>query len=200
MKKLIFILTIFLFLISYRSFAQLKVEFWGGYIYSMNHSENFSHIDNGMQGSLAAFIPITQSVDLSGRFIYQSRFFDKNSFSFVVPAVVGYPIPIITNGDNLKSFGFMAGTRVTSKQNSLLNTFLNAEVGLIYHSESYYELNKITKEKYSNSKILFEYSLGIGISINLKNNYALSFDGRLAHIPAESTFYFPINFGFQLLL
>lgn len=166
----------------------------------MNHTGNFSHIDNGTQGSLAAFIPITQSVDLSGRFIYQSRIFDTKSFSFFVPLIVGYPIPVITNSDNLKSFGLLLGTRVTSKRNSLLNTFLNAEVGLIYHSEGYYELNEKTKVKYSNSKFLFEYSLGIGFNINFNDNFALNIDGRLAHIPAESTFYFPINFGFQLVL
>lgn len=51
MKKLIFILAIFSFFISHRSFAQLKIEFGGGYIYSMNNTGNFSHIDDGMQSS-----------------------------------------------------------------------------------------------------------------------------------------------------
>lgn len=200
MKRIISILVIFSFFISHKSFAQLKLEFSGGYIHSMNHTGNFSHIDDGKQGSLAALIPITQSIDLSGRFIYQSRSFNRNSFSFFVPLVVGYPIPVITDGDNLKSFGLMFGTRVTSKRNSLVNTFLNAEAGLIYHSESYYELNEAAKVKYSNSKFLFEYSIGIGVNINLSEKYAISIDGRLAHIPSESTFYFPINLGFQLPL
>lgn len=200
MKKLIFILAITFCFISHKSFAQLKIEFGGGYIYSMNNTGNFSHIDNGMQSSLAAFIPITQSVDLSGRFIYQSRSFNKNSFSFFVPLVVGYPFPVITNGENIKSFGLMAGTRVSSKGNSFINTFLDAEFGLIYHSDSYYELNNTNLVKYSDKKILFEYSVGIGFNINLTSNYSLVMYGKLAHIPAESTFYFPINFGFQLLL
>lgn len=200
MKKLIFILAIFSILSSNISFAQLKIEFSGGYIYSMNHTGNFSHIDNGMQGSLSAFIPITQSVDLSGRFIYQSRSFNKYSFSFFVPRVVGYPIPVITNGDNLKSFGFMAGTRVSSRGNALIDTFFDTEVGLIYHSDSFYELNEKTIVKYSDKKTLFEYSVGIGFNINLTSNYSLVMYGKFAHIPAERTFYFPINFGFQLLL
>lgn len=200
MKGIIFILTIFSIFISHKSFAQLKLELSGGYINSMNHTGNFSHIDDGKQGSLAAFIPIAQSIDLSARFIYQSRSFNRNSFSFFVPLVVGYPIPVITNGDNLKSYGLMFGTRVSSQRNSLINTFLTAEAGLIYHSESYFELNEATKVKYSNSKFLFEYSLGIGVNIKLSNSYAISIDGRLAHIPSESTFYFPINLGFLLHL
>lgn len=43
----------------------------------------------------------------------------------------------------------MAGTRVSSKGNSFINTFLDAEFGLIYHSDSYYELNNINLVKYS---------------------------------------------------
>ncbi|MGQ9644420.1 MAG: hypothetical protein ACUVT3_11230 [Ignavibacterium sp.] len=94
----------------------------------------------------------------------------------------------------------MAGTRVSSRRNSLINTFFDSEVGLIYHSDSFYELNEKTIVKYSDKKILFEYSVGIGFNINLTSNYSLVMYGKLAHIPAESTFYFPINFGFQLLL
>ncbi|MGQ9799501.1 MAG: hypothetical protein ACUVRG_09430 [Ignavibacterium sp.] len=161
---------------------------------------NFSHIDNNMQGSLAGFIPITQSVDLSGRFIYQSRSFNKNGFSFFVPLVVGYPFPVITKDENIKSFGLMVGTKVSSRRNSLINTFFDSEVGLIYHSDSFYELNEKTIVKYSDKKILFEYSVGIGFNINLTSNYLLVMCGKLAHIPAESTFDFPINLGFQLLL
>lgn len=51
MKKLIFILAITFCFINYKPFAQLKIEFGGGYIYSMNNTGNFSHIDDGMQSS-----------------------------------------------------------------------------------------------------------------------------------------------------
>ncbi|WP_337865357.1 hypothetical protein [Ignavibacterium sp.] len=200
MKNLIILFAILFCLSTQQSFPQLKMEFNGGYIHTINHENVFSHIDGGAQGSIVVLYPLSQSVDLSGKFVYQSRSFDKNSFSFVIPLVAGYPIPNITDGDNLKSYGIMLGTRLTSKTNSLINTFLNAEAGLIYHSDSYYELNEISKIKYSDSKILFEYAVGLGFKVNLSNNYALIFDGKLAHIPSESNFYFPINLGFQLLL
>lgn len=200
MKNIIFIFVIFSCLSTQQSFPQLKIEFNCGYIHTINHENVFSHIDGGAHGSLAVLYSLSHSVDLSGKFVYQSRSFDRNSLSFVIPLVAGYSIPVITNGENLKSYGIMLGTRLTSKTNSLINTFLNAEAGLIYHSDSYYELNEISMIKYSDSKFLFEYAVGIGLKVNLNSNYSLVIDGNLAHIPAESIFYFPINVGFQMLL
>lgn len=200
MKKTYFLFTILLCLNAQQFFPQLKMEFNGGYIHTINHENEFSHINGGFQGCVAILYPLSNSVELSGTFIYQSRSFDRNSFSFVIPLVAGYSIPVITNGDNLNSYGIMLGTRLNSKSNSLINTFLTAEAGLIYYSDSYYELNKISKFKYSNSKFLFEYAVGLGFKVNLNKNYALVIDGNLANIPSESIFYFPINAGFQLLL
>lgn len=200
MKNIIFLFAILSLFSTQQSFPQFKMEFNGGYIHTINHENVFSHIECGAQGSLAVLYSLSQSVDLSGKFVFQSRSFDRNSFSFVIPLVAGYSIPDITRGDNLKSYGIMLGTRLTSKTNSLINTFLTAEAGLIYHSDSYYELNNISKIKYSERKFLFEYTVGLGLKVNLNKNYALVIDGNLAHIPVESIFYFPINAGFQLLL
>jgi hypothetical protein len=42
--------------------------------------------------------------------------------------------------------------------------------------------------------------LGIGVSLNIINNFILTVDGRIAHIPNEKIFYSPINLGIELPL
>lgn len=199
MKNFAFILSI-IFLMSCENFSQVNLEFRGGFIYTQNHDKLFAHIENGKQGSLLIIYPLSEVTQLTGNFIYQTRSFDYNSFSFIIPAVVGYPFPVVTNGDDLKSYGLLIGTRLASKSSNFINTFFSAEAGLIYHSESYYELNHANRIKYSDSKTLFEYSFGIGFGIKVIEEYSINIDGKLAHIPSEGIFYFPINFGFQISL
>lgn len=199
MKNFAFIISI-IFLISCENFSQVNLEFRGGFIYTQNHDKLFAHNENGKQGSLMIIYPLSKVTQITGNFIYQTRNFNPESFSFIIPLVVGYPVPIVTNGDNLNSYGLLIGTRIASKSSSFINTFLSAEAGLVYHSESYYELNQANRIKYSDSKTLFEYSFGIGFSIKVIEDYRINIDGKLAHIPSEGIFYFPINFGFQISL
>lgn len=200
MKKLIFILATFYFFTTQDSLAQIKMEFGGGYIHSVSNERIFTHINNGIQGSVGLIFPFSQSINFTGKFIYQSRSFNKNSFHFIIPLIAGYTIPIITNGDDLKSYGMMLGTRVVSKNNYLINSFFEAEAGLIYYTDATYELNTTRQLKYSESKTLFEYSLGVGFIINLSSSYKLIINGKLSHIPDEKAFYLPINLGFQMIL
>lgn len=199
MKQLILFLAVILFFHS-ESLSQIKFEISGGYINSLNSENLFTHTKDGIQGSLTLLYPLTELTQLTGKVIYQSRRFNPKSFSFYIPLVVGYPMPVVTNGDNLKSFGLLIGARVNSNRHHFINPYVKAETGLIYHSDSYYELNNATRMKYSGSKTLFEYSFGIGLNIKLSNGYSFNIDGNLSHIPAEGLVYFPINLGFQLPL
>lgn len=199
MKQLILFLAVILFFHS-ESFTQTKFEISGGYINNLNSENLFTHTKDGVQGSLTLLYPLTELTQLTGKVIYQSRAFNPKSFSFYVPLVVGYPMPVVTNGDDLKSFGLLVGARVNSNRHHFINPYVKAETGLIYHSGSQYELNNATRIKYSESKVLFEYSVGIGLNIKLSNGYSFNIDGNLSHIPAEGLVYFPVNIGFQFTL
>jgi hypothetical protein len=182
------------------NFSQVKVGLGGGYIFNFDQRNLFVHNKDGLQSSIALIYPLSDAINLTGRFIYQSRTFNQNSFSFVIPLVAGYSYPSITDGENLKSYGLILGARISSSKKSSLNTYLISEAGFISFSNSYYWVNETTKVKYSESKTLFEYSLGIGVSLNIINNFILTVDGRIAHIPNEKIFYSPINLGIELPL
>lgn len=199
MKKFFMLCTVCLvFFTVENSLSQTKLEFSGGYIHSLNQENIFAHTKDGFQGSVAVIQPLSETIDFTGRIIYQSRSFDEKSFSFIVPLVVGYPIPVVTNGDDLKSYGVLIGLRLSSNRYEFVNTFISTEAGLIYHSDSYYELNNSVNMKYINSKTLFEYSFGIGLNFRISEAYSLNLEGKMAHIPSEGIVYFPISIGLQL--
>lgn len=177
MKKLILFLAVILLFHS-ESFSQTKLEFSGGYINTLNSENLFSHTKDGIQGSLTLHYPLTELTQLTGKVIYQSRMFNPKSFSFYVPLVVGYPMPVVTNGDDLKSFGLLIGARVNSNRHHFINPYVKAETGLIYHSGSYYELNNAIRIQYSENRALFEYSAGIGLNIKLSNSYSFNIEGN----------------------
>lgn len=180
------------------SLSQTKIELGGGYIHSLNQENIFAHTKDGFQGSVAVVQPISETIDFTGRIIYQSRSFDTKSFSFVVPLVAGYPFPVVTKGDDIKSYGVLIGIRLSSNRYEFVNTFISTEAGLIYHSDSYYELNNSVNMKYINSKTLFEYSFGIGLNFRISEGYSLNLEGKMSHIPSEGIVYFPINLGLMV--
>lgn len=199
MKKFFMLCTVCLvFFTVENSLSQTKLEFSGGYIHSLNQENIFAHTKDGFQGSVAVIQPLSETINFTGRIIYQSRSFDEKSFSFIVPLVVGYPIPVVTNGDDLKSYGVLIGLRLSSNRYEFVNTFISTEAGLIYHSDSYYELNNSVNMKYVNSKTLFEYSFGIGLNFRISEGYSLNLEGKMSHIPSEGIVYFPINLGIMI--
>lgn len=199
MKKFFVLLTVCLiFFTIENSLSQSKLEFSAGYIHPLNSENIFAHIKDGFQGSVAVTLPVSETVDLTGRIIYQSRNFDTKSFSFIIPAVVGYSIPVITKGDNLKSYGVSLGVRLFSSRYQFINTFISTEAGIIHHSDSYYELDNFTRIKYANSKTLFEYSFGLGLSFGVNENYSVNIDGKMSHIPSEGLVHFPVSLGFMI--
>lgn len=199
MKKFFMLLNLCLIFFTFEnSLSQTKLEFSAGYIHTLNSENIFAHIKDGFQGSVAITHPLSETVDLTGRILYQSRSFDTKSFSFIIPAVVGYSIPVITNGDNLKSYGVLLGVRLFSSRYKFINTFISTEAGIIHHSDSYYELDNFTRIKYASSKTLFEYSFGLGLSFGVNENYSVNIEGKMSHIPSEGLVYFPVSLGFMI--
>lgn len=203
MKKIIFFIAAFVFLTSRIILSQINVEVGGGYLVSLTNGPIFKHINNGWEISVSGLYSLKENIDLDGTVSYQSRIFNPNSFSFIVPAVLGYPISTVESGENLKSFGISIGCRLKSNYTKFLTTYFSVDLGLVYFQESFYNLRSLSElgirtitispQKYSDAKTLFETSAGFGFVFTLSQLFDVILEGKAAYIPDGNEVYFPIS-------
>lgn len=202
MKRIILLTAIYFLLTPPDFFSQIKLEIGGGYLVPLTNGPVFEHTDNGWGISASGSYSIKENLDLTGTIFYQSRIFNPNSFSFISPDVLGYPIPKAKSGDNLKSSGLSIGSRFTSNNSSYFNTYFSLDLGVIFFQESFYDLQSlaelgirtitITPQKYSDAKTLFETSAGVGFVFKLSQLLNVILEGKAAFIPNGREVYFPI--------
>lgn len=202
MKK-IFLLLAFVLVSQQNINSQIRFELGGGYLVQPQSGTLFIHNNNGWQVSGSLLYDISKNIELNGSLIYQSRQLNPNSFSFVIPAIAGLSIPIVTGGDNLNSYGISLGGRLKSAGESLLNSFIIVDLALMYYQESYYALRSlaelgirtvvISPQKYSDDKYLFESSFGLGIMISPMSMFDLIIEGKFSYILNEKEVYFPLS-------
>lgn len=200
MKRIFFVVLSLFVAISFSVKAQIHFEIGAGYLNTLNNNDIFLHTDGGWQIGGAVFYEISEALELKTSLLYQSRFFDSNSFSFVVPAVVGVSIPTVTGGDNLNSLGIAIGGRLKTKSDKIVKPVLGVDVGINYYQDSYYDLKyvnggivtSVQRKKYFDSRVLFETSLGFGFEVTPLENFSIILEGRANYIPVERNVYFPI--------
>lgn len=202
MKKIFFLLA-FIFIYQLNIFSQFRFEIGGGYLVQPQSGTLFLHNNNGWQVSGSLLYDITSNIELNGSLVYQSRQLNPNSFSFVIPALAGLSIPVVTGGDNLNAYGISLSGRLKSAGESLLNSFISVDLALMYYQESYYALRSlaelgirtivISPQKYSDDKFLFESSFGLGVMISPMNMFDLIIEGKFSYIPNEREVYFPLS-------
>lgn len=202
MKKIFFFIATFVFLTSRIILSQINVEVGGGYLVPLTNGPIFEHINQGWGISVSGLYNLKGNFDLAGTVSYQSRIFNPNSFSFIVPAVLGYPISTVESGENLKSFGVSIGCRLKSNNTNFLTTYFSADLGLVYFQESFYNLRSlaelgirtitISPRKYSDAKTLFETSAGFGFVFKLSQLFDVILEGKAAYIPDGNEVYFPV--------
>ncbi len=200
MKRIFFIFFSFLFVTAYPVRAQIFLEFGGGYLTSFDKFNAFSHTNDGWQFGGSVFYKISEVVEAKTSFIYQTRIFNPNSFSFVVPAVAGITIPIISDGDNLKSFLIKVGGRLTPGSDKIIRTILDVDIGINFFQSGYYILEGLNEGtrlslpgiKYADSKALFETSVGLGVEITPMTNFSFVIEAKINYIPSTPNVYFPI--------
>lgn len=203
MKRIILLTAIYFLLTSPDFFSQIKLEVGGGYLVPLTNGPVFEHTNNGWGISASGSYSIKDNLDLTGTVFYQSRIFEPSGFIFVYPDVLGYPYPIIKDGENLKSIGLSIGSRFTSNSSSYFNTYFSLDFGVIFFQESFYDLQSladlgirtitITPQKYSEAKTLFETSAGIGFVFKLSQMLDVILEGKAAFIPNGREVYFPIS-------
>jgi hypothetical protein len=202
MKKIILFIAIFICITSPSFFPQIKIEVGGGYLVPLTNGPVFEHTNKGWGISASGIYNVIENLDLTGTVLYQSRVFEPNSFSFIAPDVLGYSIPIVKSGDNLKSIGFTIGGRFSSNNTNYLQTYFSLDFGLMFFQESFYDLQSlaelgirtitITPQKYSDAKTLFETSAGFGFVFKLSPLLDIILEGRANLIPEGREVYFPI--------
>ncbi|HQF41816.1 MAG TPA: hypothetical protein PK073_02805 [Ignavibacteriaceae bacterium] len=200
MKRIFFIFLSLLFVAAYPVRAQIFLEVGGGYLTSFDNFNAFKHTNNGWQLCGTVFYKISEIVEAKTSFIYQSRIFAPKSFSFIVPAVAGITVPIVSDGDNLKSFLIKVGGRLKPKSDKIVRTILDADVGINFFQSGYYYLEGLNEGtrpslpgiKYADSKALFETSVGLGVEIKPMTNFSFIIEAKINYIPSTPNFYFPI--------
>ncbi len=202
MEKIILFIAFSILLIPSDFFPQIKLEVGGGYLIPLTNGPVFEHTNKGWGISASASYGLKENLDLTGTVIYQSRIFEPHSFSFVYPAVGGYPISTAKSGDNLKSIGFSLGSRFTSNSSSYLKTYFSLDLGAIFFKESSYELQSlaelgirtitISPQKYADAKTLFETSAGFGVVFQISQLLDVLLEGKAAFIFKGREVYFPI--------
>ena len=208
MRKVFFIILILVFFVPCITYPQLKIEAGGGYIYHLNQEKIFAHNNNGWQLQVTVVHDIIQKLEVAGTFIYQQRVFDPESFSFMIPFVVGYTVPRISTGDDLQSYGFNFGVRFTSKDNALLNIFLSTNFAMFYFNDASYYMSPDPganypvgtsfSVKYADSKFRFENSFGIGLVIKLLESLKIIIEPKFSYIYKENIVYFPFTYSLQI--
>lgn len=203
MKRIFFVLQGLILIPLCTAYAQFKVAAGGGYINQPYQKNLFAHCKDGWQIQASVVYELTKNIELIGTVNFQERKFDSETFSFIVPAVLIYPIPVIKGGDNLRSIGLNVGSRIKSYKSKYLSGFFSAEIGFNYFQESFYELRSLAElgirtvvvplQKYSDEKLLFESSIGLGVIIAPINIFDIVLEGRAAFIPVGQLVYFPIS-------
>ena len=207
MKRIVFFLLSLIFINPPEVNSQVHFEVGGGYLVPLNEVNIFSHTQSGWQISGSVFLEYTENIEFKSSIIYQSREFDAGSFSFIVPAVDGYPVPSVDDGGNLNSIGIHIGGRIKSGSDKLLSPFIDADFGLMYFQESFYEL-KYTRDEirttqirqYSDNKLLFESSVGFGVIVAPLEIFNFIIEAKAAIIPNENIVYFPISTMIRIML
>lgn len=200
MKKIFFVVLSLFVVISSSVKAQIHFEIGAGYLNTLNNNDIFIHTDGGWQVGGTIFYELSDAFELKTSLLYQSRFFDSNSFSFVVPAVVGVSIPTVSGGDNLNSLGVAIGGRLKTKSDKIVKPVLEVDVGINYYQDSYYDLKyvnggivtSVQREKYFDSRVLFETSLGFGFEVTPLETFSIILEGRANYITVEQNVYFPV--------
>lgn len=201
MKKFIFLSVSLVVIVSFNVKSQVHFEFGGGYLFELPNQNAFQHTNGGWQLNGTVVYQLTGVIELKSSAIYQQRKFDPNSFQFVVPMVVGYPIPSIKSGDNLNSFSFFVGGRFITDNDKLLKPTFSLDAGFTYLPDSYYQVEyrnagQIThskyEQKYFDNTFLFEGSAGFGFIVSLKNNLDFVIEAKANYLPTEKTIYFPV--------
>ena len=208
MKKIILIIPIFLFLLGQNVFAQnnFSVQFGGGYIFSSIDKDKLPFWENGFLFIFSTEYKFSDKVLFFISSSYQKYIFDKRFVTLVVPEVVGYRFSI--NGENSRLLEITLGSKLFAT-NSKFKPYLGIGIGALFLKQGRVEItdwmegeqNKST-HLYSNTGRNFnlaQFNIGIGLEINLINNFQLVLEGRMVN-SFNNFSYFPITTSIKINL
>jgi hypothetical protein len=203
MKRVIFIVLSLIVSCNIKINSQVHFEIGGGYLIKTQNGNLLTHNSNGWLISGSILYQISEKFELSSSLNYKSFLFNPNSFHYPILMVNGYPIPIVTGGDNLKSIGISFGGRLKTLGNNIVNPFLSLDFGLTYYKESYYSLRSLAEygiriayespQRYLEQNYLFESSVGMGVIISPLSSFDLILEGKLTYTHKAKELFFPIS-------
>ena len=188
MKRIILIISFLLLFVIQSISAQSKISFslGGGYISSAIDKTKLPYWENGYLISVSSDYKILDKIALFVSSSYQKHFFNENLLTITVPQVVGYRYSI--NGENSSVIEISAGGKFYVSS-SRIKPYLGIGVGALFINQGKVEItswmegspNKSTGLYANTGKnyTLAQFNFGLGLEIQLIDNFQLVFDGKL---------------------
>ncbi len=201
MKSIIFIiLFLSLFLIESASAqSNISFSFGGGYVFSAIDKTKLPYWENGYLINFSSEYKLTEKIALIFSSSYQRHIFNEHLVSFAVPAVVGYRYSI--SGENSSVFDFSVGGKLYMSS-SRIRPYLGVGAGLLLINQGKVEITNWMEGNPNKSTSLFantdknfslaEMNFGVGLEIELINNFQLGLEGKLVH-GFGGPLYFPLT-------
>ncbi len=188
MKKIILVISFLLLFVIQSISAQSKISFslGGGYISSAIDKTKLPYWENGYLISVSSDYKILDKIALFVSSSYQKHFFNENLLTITVPQVVGYRYSV--NGENSSVIELSAGGKFYIST-SRIKPYLGIGVGALFIEQGKVEItnwmegssNKSTGLYANTGKnyTLAQFNFGLGIEIQLIDNFQLVLDGKL---------------------
>jgi len=201
MKKIILLMFSLSFFLNEDILAQnnISFSFGGGYVSSAIDNTKLPYWENGYVINFTFDYKLSEKIALSFSSSYQRHFFNETLVNLAVPAVAGYRYSI--SGENSSVFDFFIDGKLYMSD-SRIKPYLGIGTGLLLINQGKVEItnwmegnpNKSTS-LYSNTDKNYSLALinfGVGLEIELIDNFQLVFDGKLVH-GFGGPLYFPLT-------
>jgi hypothetical protein len=201
MKKLTIIVCFLLFSLVENVSAQnnINVSIGGGYITSPINSTKLPYWGNGYSINISSDYEFSKNISFFFSTSYQEHTFNEKLLFIVVPHVVGYRYSV--NGENSSLIEISFGSKFYTNH-SKIQPYLGVGAGLLLINQGKVEIiswmegsSYKSTSKYPDTDKnynLFQVNFGLGLEIELINNFQIVLDGRFIN-SFEGPSYFPIT-------
>ena len=198
MTLIIFFLSLFL-IGNISAQNNFSISVGGGYVSSALDKTKLPYWENGYLINFTSDYNLTERIALFFSSSYQRQIFNEHLVSFAIPAVVGYRYSI--SGENSSVFDFSVGGKLYMS-NSRIKPYLGVGAGLLLINQGKVEITNWMEGNPDKSTSLFadtdknfslaEMNFGVGLEIELVNNFQLGLEGKLISC-FDGPSYFPLT-------
>ncbi|MEJ5351198.1 MAG: outer membrane beta-barrel protein [Melioribacteraceae bacterium] len=206
MKRIILIIFFLSFFLIENLSAQnnFSLSLGGGYVSSAIDKTKLPYWENGYLINFSSYYNLTDKIALFFSSSFQQHYFNENFVNLVVPAVAGYRYSI--SGKNSSVFDFTVGGKLYMTYTKI-KPYLGIGTGLLLINQGKVEITNWMEGNPNKSTSLYsdtdknfslaQINFGIGLEIELIDNFQLVLDGKLINSFGGPS-YFPLTASIKL--